>query len=82
LLQLGPQYFQLGRQRGPGVPGERPEILRDARLVPRSPIGREAPADFINTADQVDVEAAEVVAGSVSHVIQPCGQGSSGSIET
>ena len=82
LLQLGLQRFQLSRQGGPGVPCERPDIIVEARLAPFSPFSLEAPAGLINAADQVDVQAAEVVAGSVTQVIQSCGPGCSGSIET
>ncbi len=43
-------------------------IALDARLASLPPVGLELPANLINTAGQVDVEAAEVVAGSVAHL--------------
>ncbi len=51
-------------------------------MVPRSPIGLEAPADFINTASQVDVQSGQAVLGWVTHLIESSGPGSIGLIET
>jgi hypothetical protein len=43
------------------------QIVVDARLAPRSPVGLEPAADLINAAGQVDIEVAEVEIRSLTH---------------
>ena len=54
-------------RRAGGLLGDIAQIVLDARSGPCSPVGLESPADLINAAGQVDVQAVEVVAGSVAH---------------
>ena len=48
--------------------GDLAQIVLDARLAPRTPVGLESAADHVNSAGQVDVQTVEVVAGSVAHL--------------
>ena len=66
--QLALQGLQFGPQCRPALVGDVDHIVLDVRLAPRPPVGFESPADLINAAGRVDVQAAEVVAGSVAHL--------------
>ena len=59
--------LQLGPQCGSPFVGHLAQIVLDARLAPLPPVGLEPPADLIDAAGQVDVQAVKVVAGSVAH---------------
>ena len=56
------------RSAGRPSSGDVDQIVLDARLAPLPPVGLESPADLIDAAGQVDVQAVEVVAGSVAHL--------------
>ena len=66
--QLALQGLQFGPQCGSALVGDVDQIVLDARSAPLPPVGLEAPADLIDAAGQVDVQAVEVVAGSVAHL--------------
>jgi hypothetical protein len=48
--------------------GDVDQIVLDAQLEPLLPVGLESPAEFINAAGQLDIQAAKVVAGPVTHL--------------
>ena len=66
--QLALQGLQLGPQRGAALVRDVDQIVVDTRLAPLPPVGLESPADLVDAAGQVDIQAVEVVAGSVAHL--------------
>src|SRR5262249_27335200 len=67
LAQLALEGAQLGPESGTPLVKHVDQIVVDTRLAPLPPRGLEAPADLINLTCQVQVQAAEVRAGSVTH---------------
>ncbi len=59
---------QFGLQCGSALVGDVDQIVVDARLAPLLPVGLESPADLIDPAGHFDIQAVEVVAGSVTHL--------------
>ena len=61
------QGAQLGPEGRPPLVNHIDQIVVDSRLASPPPVGLETPANLINLAGQVWVQAAEVKAGSVTH---------------
>ncbi len=68
LAQLALEGAQLGSKGGSTLVTHIGQIVVDTRLAPLPPGGLEAPADLINPAGEVNVQAAKVRAGSVTHL--------------
>ena len=66
--QFALEGLQFDPQRGLAKVGDLDQIDLDWRSPPKPPIRFESQADFINAASQVQVQVAEVMAGSVAHL--------------
>jgi hypothetical protein len=78
LAQLALQSAQLGPEDGTPIVRHVDQIVVDTPLASLTHVGFESPADVIDATDQVDVQAVEVVAGSVAHLEWVLGSSSVG----
>ena len=66
--QLGEQGLQLGPQRSPAPIGNFAQIVLQARLAARPPVGLELPADRVDAPYEIDIQFLEVGIRFVAHL--------------